>query len=124
MLLHAMKGAPVDHKLSVLVQMDLDNRSVRLVVTGCVTEANQHVLYPLVHRARTLIPPVTVSVDLTAAGHVEAIAVDLLRWTIDHDEPVPGAGPVQILAPAQLPGHSSALARNAGLRKSAGSLPA
>jgi hypothetical protein len=50
-----MKGAPVNPKLSVLVQMDLDNRSVRLVVTGCVTEANQHVLYPLVRRARTLI---------------------------------------------------------------------
>ncbi|MEX5259752.1 hypothetical protein [Kocuria sp. CPCC 205263] len=114
----------MDHKLSVLVQMDLENRSVRLVVTGCVTEANQHVLYPLVRRARTLIPPVAVSVDLTSAGHVEAIAVDLLRWTIDHDEPVPGADPVRILTPTPFPAHSSVPAWNTGRRKSARSLPA
>ena len=103
MPLHALKGAPVNHRLSVLVQLDNENRSVRLVVTGWVTEANQHVLYPLVRRARTLLPPVTVSVDLTAAGYVEAIAVDLLRWAVDHDEPVTGAGPVQILCPDGLP---------------------
>ena len=103
-LLHAMKGATVDHKLSVLVQMNLDDRSVRLIITGCVTEANQHVLYPLIHRARALAPPVTVSVDLTGGKHVEATAVDLLRWAVDHDEPAPGLGPVQILAPTQLPG--------------------
>ncbi|MFI7493320.1 hypothetical protein ACH9D2_01150 [Kocuria sp. M4R2S49] len=112
------------HKLSVLVQMDLENRSVRLVVTGCVTEANQHILYPLVRRARTLIPPVTVSVDLTCAGHVEDIAVDLLRWAIDHDEPVHDAGPAQILTPIRLPGHPSTLAWNTSRRKSARSLPA
>ncbi|MGQ1799111.1 hypothetical protein ACT4S5_18545 [Kocuria oceani] len=114
----------MDHKLSVLVQMDLENRSVRLVVTGCVTESNQHVLYPLVRRARTLAPPVTVSVDVTTAGHVEAIAVDLLRWAVDHDDPVPGIGPVRILTPIRWPDHSSASARNVGLRKSARSLPA
>lgn len=121
---HAMKGATVNHKLSVLVQMDLENRSVRLVVTGCVTEANQHVLYPLVSRARTLVPPVTVSVDLTAAGHVEAIAVDLLRWAIDHDEPARGVSPVRILTSAPLPDHPSAPAGNAVPWKSARSLPA
>lgn len=123
-MLHAMKGATVNHKLSVLVQMDLDNRSVRLVVTGCVTEANQHVLYPLVRRARTLIPPVTVSVDLTTADHVEAIAVDLLRWAVDHDESAPGLSPVRVLAPAQLPDHPSAPARATGHLKSAPSLTA
>ncbi|MFF0905456.1 UNVERIFIED_CONTAM: hypothetical protein RF653_17440 [Kocuria sp. CPCC 205316] len=95
----------MDHKISVLVQIDLDGAYVRLAVTGCLTEANQHVLYPLVHRARTLIPPVTVSVDLTAAGHVEAAAVDLLRWAIDHDETADGASPVELLAPNGLPTH-------------------
>lgn len=119
-----MKGAPVNHKLSVLVQLDLENRSVRLVVTGCVTEANQHVLHPLVRRARTLVPPVTVGVDLTCAGHVEAIAVDLLRWAVDHDEPVSGAGPVQILCPDRLPVACPASARPMGGRPSTRSLPA
>lgn len=98
----------MDHKLSVLVQIDLDGRYVRLVVTGCLTEANQHVLYPLVRRARTLIPPVTVSIDLTGAGHVEAIAVDLLRWAIDHEETMAGTGPAELHLPAGLPGHGQA----------------
>ncbi|MEX5256010.1 hypothetical protein [Kocuria arenosa] len=98
----------MDHKLSVLVQVDLDGAYLRLVVTGCLTEANQHVLYPLVRRARTLIPPVTVSVDLTAAGHVEAIAVDLLRWAMDHDESLEGCSPVELLVPDALPTHRPA----------------
>ncbi|MGX5358112.1 hypothetical protein [Kocuria sp. KH4] len=114
----------MNHRLSVLVQLDNENRSVRLVVTGWVTEANQHVLYPLVRRARTLLPPVTVSVDLTAAGYVEAIAVDLLRWAVDHDEPVTGAGPVQILCPDGLPVPPPGWARTAGRRNAARPLPA
>ncbi|GAB2598663.1 hypothetical protein GCM10009696_00080 [Kocuria himachalensis] len=95
----------MDHKISVLVQIDLDGAYVRLAVTGCLTEANQHVLYPLIRRARRLIPPVTVSVDLSAAGHVEATAVDLLRWAIDHDETSDGASPVELLVPNGLPAH-------------------
>ncbi|MEX5258528.1 hypothetical protein [Kocuria arenosa] len=98
----------MDHKLSALVQIDLDGAYVRLAVTGCLTEANQHVLYPLVRRARMLIPPVTVSVDLSAAGHVEAAAVDLLRWAIDHDETADGASPVELLVPNGLPTHPHA----------------
>ncbi|KUG62106.1 MULTISPECIES: hypothetical protein [Kocuria] len=98
----------MDHKLSVLVQVDLGGASVRLVVTGCLTETNQHALYPLVRRARTLIPPVTVSVDLTAAGHVEAIAVDLLRWAVEHDRSPDGVSPVELLVPNGLPVHPHA----------------
>jgi hypothetical protein len=98
----------MDHKLSVLVQIDLDGAYVRLAVTGCLTEANQHALHPLVRRARALIPPVTVSIDLTAAGHIEASAVDLLRWAIDHDETGDGASPVDVLVPNGLPGHRPA----------------
>ncbi|MFF0990261.1 hypothetical protein [Kocuria nitroreducens] len=98
----------MDHKLSVLVQIDLNGTYVRLTVTGCLTEANQHVLYPLIRRARTLITPVAVSVDLTAAGHVEPTAVDLLRWAFDHDETRDGSSPVELLVPHGLPGHRSA----------------
>ena len=101
----------MDHKLSVLVQIDLDGAYVRLLVTGCVTEASQQALYPLIRRARTLIPPVTVTVDLTAAEHVEVVGVDLLRWAVDHDESMGGAGPVQILLPDELPDHPPAPAR-------------
>ena len=93
----------MDHKLSVLVQIDLHGAYLRLVVTGCVTEANQHVLHPLVARARTLIPPVTVTVDLTGAEHVEAGAVDLLSWALAHDGTADGVGPVEVLTAAELP---------------------
>jgi hypothetical protein len=101
----------MDHKLSVLVQVDLNGAYVRLAVTGCLTEANQHALHPLIHRARTLIPPVTVSIDLTCAGHIEAAAVDLLRWAADHDETLHGASPVEVVVPNGLPDHHPAPAR-------------
>ncbi|GEO92305.1 MULTISPECIES: hypothetical protein [Kocuria] len=99
----------MDHQLSVLVQVDLDGRYVCLLVTGCLTEASQQALSPVVARARTLLPPVIVSVDLTSAAHVEAPAVDLLRWALDHDEcPHEVTSPVQILTPAELPDHRPA----------------
>ncbi|MFE7628870.1 hypothetical protein [Kocuria sp. NPDC057446] len=100
----------MDHKLSVLVQIDLDGRYVRLLVTGCVTEANQHVLYPLVHRARTLIPPVKVTLDLTCAQHVEAPAVDLLRWALDQDDRDSNTSPVEVLTGEELPHHRHEIA--------------
>ena len=98
----------MDHKLSVLVQVDVDGRYVRLLVTGCLTETNQHALYPLIRRARMLIPPVTVSIDLATAEHVEAVAVDLLRWAIDHDRTMDGVSPVELLLPDGLPDHAPA----------------
>jgi hypothetical protein len=110
----------MDHKLSVLVQVDLDGRYVRLVGTGCLTEANQHVLYPLVRRARTLVPPVTVSIDLTGAGHVEAIAVDLLRWAVDHEETMAGDGPVELLLPTRPAGHRHAPCPGSGALQALG----
>ena len=66
------------HKPSVLVQVDLDGRHIRLVVSGCVTELNHRALCPLVRRARTLAPDIAVVLDLTTAHHVEPVAVDLL----------------------------------------------
>lgn len=95
----------MDHKLSVLIQVDVDGAYVRLVVTGCLTEDNQHALYPLVRRARTLISPVAVTVDLTTAEHVEEGALDLLRWALEHDDTAPGIGPMDIVTPDQRLAH-------------------
>lgn len=89
------------HKPSVLVQVDLDGRHIRLVVSGCVTELNHRALCPLVRRARTLAPDIAVVVDLTSAHHVEPAAVDLLRWAADQDESLGDA--VEILAPETAP---------------------
>lgn len=93
------------HKLSVLVQVDLDGKHVRLVVTGCLTEVNHRALCPLLRRARTLVPGIEVLVDVTAAHHVEAAAVDLLRWAAEHDDDVAGTAPVDFALPAELPSH-------------------
>lgn len=95
----------MDHKPSVLVQVDLHAQYVHLVITGCVTEANQHALHPVVARARTLIPSVTVTVDLTGAAHLEAVAVELLRAAIHHEHTLSGSGPAEILVPAVLSDH-------------------
>lgn len=98
----------MDHHAAVLVQVDHLSASVRLVVSGCLTERNQQAVRPLVVRARTLIPPATVTVDLTGAEHVEAAAVDVLRWTLDEDAMLGENGPVELLLPDPLPGHRSA----------------
>lgn len=98
----------MDHHAAVLVQVDHLSASVRLVVSGCLTERNQQAVRPLVVRARTLIPPATVTVDLTGADHVEAAAVDLLRWTFDEDAMLERNGLVELLVPDPLPGHRPA----------------
>lgn len=95
------------HKLSVLVQVDLDGRHVRLVVTGCLTEINHRALCPVVRRARTLVPGIAVIVDVTSAHHVEPAAVDLLRWAAEHDDAVEGTQPVSFVLPPELPVHGT-----------------
>lgn len=74
-----------DPKLSVLVRVDLDGRHLRLIVTGCLTVANQQGLHPVIERARTLTPTsaVEVLVDLTAADLSEPAAVEVLRAGIE-----------------------------------------
>lgn len=101
------------HKLSVLVQVDLDGKHVRLVVTGCLTEVNHRALCPLLRRARTLVPGVEVLVDVTAAHHVETAAVDLLRWAAEHDDDVAGTAPVDFVLPAELPSHGDLMGLDA-----------
>ena len=85
------------NKLSVLVQIDLDGRRVTLVVTGSLTEANQHVLVPLVARARSTFPEAEVTVDLHGTQPAESSAIDILRWSLEAVQPA--TGPVQITAP-------------------------
>ncbi|GAA1753099.1 hypothetical protein [Kocuria aegyptia] len=110
------------HRPSVLVQVDLDGRHVRLVVSGCVTELNHRALCPLVRRARTLVPGIAVIVDLTPAHHVEPAAVDLLRWAAEHEDAVRGTPAVDFLLPADPPGHGTVtrLAGRAGTRRRPG----
>lgn len=96
----------MDHRLSVLVQIDLQGTSVRLVVTGRLTQSNQHALHAAVTRARMLVPLAIVTVDLACAHHVETAAVDLLRWALEQSETTKATGPVKVLLPAPGPQHS------------------
>ena len=100
----------MDHKLSVTVQVDLDGKNVRVLVTGCLTELSQRALHPLILRARTLTPDIRVTVDLSGAQHVEALGVDLLRQAVGHDGP--RQGPVRLVLPDPLPDHLGAPARS------------
>ncbi|MEX5261765.1 hypothetical protein [Kocuria sp. CPCC 205263] len=87
------------HTMSVLVQVDLDGTHVRVLVTGCVTEANQHVLHPVIERARALTAGVHVHVDLASVQHLEPTAVTLLRAAVDHGGVSSGSGAAGITVP-------------------------
>lgn len=87
----------MDHKLAVVVQVDLDARYVHLVVTGRLTEGNQRALTPLIGRARALLPGATVTVDLTSARRVDPAGLDLLQWSVHHEHAPEAAGPLLVL---------------------------
>lgn len=92
----------MNHKLSVLVQVDLERTCCRLSVTGRLTEINQQALYPLIHKARTLPSDIRVVVDLTSARGAEGDALELLRRVVDSDDATDHAGPVQFLVPGRI----------------------
>ncbi|WP_139318534.1 hypothetical protein [Kocuria sp. CNJ-770] len=87
------------HTMSVLVQVDLDATHVRVLVTGCLTEANQHVLHPVIGRARTL--GAAVHVDLDSVRHLQPAAATQLRAAVDHEGASPGLGAVRISVPTE-----------------------
>lgn len=89
----------MEPKIAVVVQVDLDGRQVRIVVTGVVTGINQRGLCPVIGRARRLVPGIRVVVDLSAAESVEPAAVDLLRWSAEHETPGAGAQKIEFLLP-------------------------
>jgi ABC-type transporter Mla MlaB component len=87
----------VQRKLSVLVEVDLDGRYVRVSVTGGLTRTNQQGLHPVLRRARTTLPAARVSVDLSCVHELEPAALDLLREAVEHDEDL--GEDLEILAP-------------------------
>ena len=86
-------------QLSVVFEISADEKQVRLVASGHLTETNQQVLYPMIHRAWALSSATEVVIDLTAVEHLEAGALDLLRWEVEHHQPGHLAQPVRITLP-------------------------
>ncbi|GAB3553517.1 hypothetical protein GCM10027404_26160 [Arthrobacter tumbae] len=69
----------MDHKLRVLVRLDVDRTAAVLAVNGCLTETNYFALLPIARRAHSLIRGLSVTVDLTGARHIDANSIDLLE---------------------------------------------
>ncbi|WP_309124959.1 hypothetical protein [Kocuria sp.] len=74
-------------QLSVRFEVTPDGHQVRLVAMGELTETNQQVLYPLLHRAWALTSATEVVIDLTAVEHLDTAALDLLCWEVEHHQP-------------------------------------
>lgn len=104
----------MQRKISVLVEVDLDGRYVRVSVTGALTRTNQQALHPVLRRARTTLPAARVGVDLTCVHELEPATVDLLRGVVEHDEDLGDA--VEILAPEEKSAGPAAAALDARRR--------
>lgn len=98
------EASAVDHKLSVVVRVEVDGNAVQLVATGCLTEDSQQALLSLIRQARAVNYRVQVTVDLTGTHHVEPAGLNRLRSAVDHDEHEEDPGqPVLFVVPEPLP---------------------
>lgn len=69
----------MNHKLRVLVRVDVDPGRVTLEVTGCLTQANYPVLLHIMRRGRRLSPEQDITVDLHSASHLDPEVLMYLR---------------------------------------------
>lgn len=70
----------MNHKLRVLVRVDVDPAQVTLEITGCVTQSDSATLLHIVRRACRLEPGAAVVVDLHGASHLDPeVLLDLRR---------------------------------------------
>ncbi|MHA7172396.1 hypothetical protein [Arthrobacter monumenti] len=69
----------MDHKLRVTVRVDIDQSTVCLEVGGCLTASSCTSLLPLIRRAHALKDGLMVTVDLSAAHHIEPAGLDRLH---------------------------------------------
>jgi hypothetical protein len=60
----------VDHKIRVLVRLDVDTTSAYLEVAGCLTPLSCQALFPILDRVSGLLPNLYVTVDLHGAAHI------------------------------------------------------
>lgn len=70
----------MNHKLRVLVRVDVDPAQVTLEITGCVTQSDSATLLHIVRRACRLEPGAAVVIDLHGASHLDPeVLLDLRR---------------------------------------------
>ena len=103
----------MNHKLRVLVRVDVDPGRVTLEVAGCLTQANYPVLLHIMRRARRLSPKQDITVDLHSASHLDPEVLMYLRHIAGRPaetsgNPEAGAGDseaflLKLAEPAELP---------------------
>jgi hypothetical protein len=69
----------VEHKLRVLVRLDMDCASAVIKIAGCLTDDSCKALFPLIRRLHGLSPGIAVTVDLTDAKHIESRGLETLQ---------------------------------------------
>ena len=74
---------PVNHKLRVLVRVDVDPGHVTLEVTGCLTESDFPALLHIMRRAGRLGAGTDVIIDLHGASHLDPEILLQLRSIAD-----------------------------------------
>jgi len=88
----------MNHKLRVLVRVDVDPAHVTLEITGCVTQSDSATLMHIVRRACRLEAGAEVVIDLHGASHLDPEVLLDLRRLVD-SKPLPIADAVDA-APA------------------------
>jgi hypothetical protein len=81
----------MNHKLRVLVRVDVDPGHVTLEISGCVTQSDSAALLHIVRRACRLGAGAEVVIDLHGASHLDPEVLLGLRRLVDAG-PVPAAG--------------------------------
>ena len=84
----------MNHKLRVLVRVDVDPGHVTLEVTGCLTQASYPALLHIVRRASRLAAGSDVSIDLHGASHLDPEILLFLRRLAATKDPVATPDPV------------------------------
>ncbi|SFT81379.1 hypothetical protein [Arthrobacter sp. ov118] len=78
----------MNHKLRVLVRVDVDPAHVTLEITGCVTQSDSATLMHIVRRACRLEAGAEVVIDLHGASHLDPEVLLDLRRLVD-SKPLP-----------------------------------
>lgn len=93
----------MNHKLRILVRLDLDHRSAVLAVNGCLTIENYRVLLPVIRRASALMDGLAVTVDFSDALHVDAGAAAAIAECVALEYQHHDVGVVVLRFPAVYP---------------------
>lgn len=93
----------MNHRLRVLVRVDVDPAHVILEFTGCVTPSDSAALMHIVRRASHLGAGADVIVNLHSASHLDpGVLLDLRRLVDAGPLLVPGAGDPEATVPVRL----------------------